>query len=428
MMTMKRYTAASALLCLLAACGGGGGGSSPTPATPIVSAPNTVPTISSSSSVNVSENALGVIYTLSASDSDGTVARLEMLSNGDSSLFSFNGSNGELSLGNRLRFDAPSDSDADNVYDLEFEVEDNDGAITSFQLAITVEEAMLKAGLPPSGNFELIDWKLDLPVDDNGNFSGASGTVSENTLANGYESAYFFTGPDGGIVMRAPVIGATTPNSSFTRTELREMLRRGNTSISTRGAGNAPNGNNWALSSQPATAQTNAGGVDGTLRVTLAVNIVTTTGTNSHVGRMIIGQIHAKSDEPIRLYYRKLPGNSRGSVYAIHEISGGADVRYEIVGDSSNSASNPSNGFMLDEKFTYEIIAIGNLLTVDVFDEVGALIGTTDIDMSASGYDVADDFMYFKAGLYHVNNSADTNEVAQVTLYELTNTHSGYPF
>lgn len=376
----------------------------------------------------MSENALGVIYTLTASDSDGTIVRRELLSTGDAGQFAFNASTGELSLSSRLSFNAPSDTDTNNIYELSFEAEDNDGASTSSQLSITIEEALLKAALPPSGNFELIDWKLDLPTDDNGNLSGANGTIDETDLANGYEGDYFFTGPDGGMVMRAPIVGATTPNSSFVRTELREMLRRGNTSISTRGAGNVPNGNNWALSSQPSAAQINAGGIDGTLRVTLAINIVTTTGSNSHTGRLIIGQIHAKSDEPIRLYYRKLPGNTHGSIYAVHEIASGPDVVFDIIGSSSNSASNPANGFRLDEKFTYEIIAIGNLLTVDVFNESGALIGTTDIDMSASGYDVVDDFMYFKAGVYHVNSTADLTEQAQVTLYELTNTHSGYPF
>ena len=53
--------------------------------------------------------------------------------------------------------DAPADAGANNVYDLSFEAQDNDGAIATLALQITVAEAALKAGLPPSGNFELID-------------------------------------------------------------------------------------------------------------------------------------------------------------------------------------------------------------------------------------------------------------------------------
>lgn len=411
----------------LAACSGGGNGSASSP--PIAAPPpNAPPGFTSNSSLSIDENALGAIYTATVADSDGTVSQLSLTNGGDAGLFTFDPATGVLSLPSRLNFDLPADADGNNVYDLTFQATDDDGATTIFAVNVTITEAALKARLAPSGNFELIDWKLDLPVDTSGNLSGASISIGESDLANGFENEYFFTGPSGGMVMRVPINGATTPNSSFARTELREMLRRGDTSISTRGASDIPNGNNWALSSQPAAAQANAGGVDGTLRVTLAVNNVTTTGSSSQVGRLIIGQIHAKSDEPVRLYYRKLPGNSRGVIYAEHEISGGADIRFDIIGDSSSSAGNPANGFELDERFTYEIVANGNLLTVSIFNDAGNPVGFTDIDMSASGYDVLNDFMYFKAGAYHVNNTADADEFAQVTIYELTNTHNGYPF
>lgn len=55
--------------------------------------------------------------------------------------------------------------------------------------------------------------------------------------------------------------------------------------------------NNWVLSSQPYSEFTcDAGGVDGTLRVTLAVNRVTTTGRDLHPDRVITGQIHVPDD------------------------------------------------------------------------------------------------------------------------------------
>jgi len=104
--------------------------------------------------------------------------------------------------------------------------------------------------------------------------------------------------------------------------------------------------NNWAFSSAPQSAQDTAGGVDGRLRVTLAVNAVTTTGDNNQIGRLIIGQIHAKDDEPIRLYYRKLPGNTHGSIYAQHEIAGGEDINFDMIGGVSSSLSNPNDGLL----------------------------------------------------------------------------------
>ena len=230
--------------------------------------------------------------------------------------------------------------------------------------------------------------------------------------------------------MRAPVIGATTSeNATFTRTEFREMLRRGNTSINTNtnSSTGRPNLNNFAFSSQPIDAQEEAGGVDGTLRVTMSVNNVTTTGRNNQIGRTIIGQIHARNDEPLRLYYRKLPGNTHGSIYAQHEINGGDDLTFNIIGSIDDDQPNPANGFLLGELFTYEIIARGNFIDV-VISQDGQVIGEVTIDQTNSGYDIANDYLYFKAGNYHVNNTADVEEFSEVTIYELENSHEGYDF
>lgn len=161
--------------------------------------------------------------------------------------------------------------------------------------------------------------------------------------------------------------------------------------------------------------------------MTLAVNQVSTTGEDFQIGRVIIGQIHAKDDEPIRLYYRKLPENRRGAIYAAHEISGGDDINFDIIGSRSNDASNPDDGILLGETFTYNIKAVGNALDVTI-TKVNGDVFTQNIDMTNSGYDIENDFMYFKVGVYHVNDMADIGEFAQITVYELENKHQGYPF
>lgn len=285
----------------------------------------------------------------------------------------------------------------------------------------------LDPSLPPSGNFDLLSWYLNTPED----VGGLSRRISETDLANGFvDPDYFWTADDGGMVFKVTNAGAkTSSGTTYVRTELREMLRRGDTSINTRGSGDLPNENNWVFSSAPQSAQDMAGGVDGTLRATLAVNAVTTTGSSGRVGRVIVGQIHAKDDEPIRLYYRKLPDNERGSIYAAHEPSGGDDIYYEIVGSRSNSAANPTAGPALDEIWSYEIIAVGNQLTVIIRngDLDGVELDRAIIDMTTSGYDVADDFMYFKAGAYNQNldqDGGDPEDFAQVTFYALENTHN----
>lgn len=280
----------------------------------------------------------------------------------------------------------------------------------------------LSPDLPPGENFDLLGWYLSTPSDHDRD--GKSDRLSEVELAKGEtDERYFFTADDGGMVFRATVDGAkTSSNTSFTRTELREMLRRGDTSISTRNDDATPNKNNWVFSSAPLRAHKAAGAVDGKLRATLAVNHVTTTGNKSHVGRVIIGQIHAAVDEPIRLYFRKLPGNTRGSIYAAHEISGGDDIYVELIGSRKNDAADPPDGFALNEKFTYEIDAAGNYLHVRISQD-GVERAKQTIDMSDSGYDVYEDYMYFKAGVYNQNNSGDRDDYVQATFYELEVSH-----
>ncbi len=283
----------------------------------------------------------------------------------------------------------------------------------------------LSPDLPPGRNFDLLGWYLNTPADDDGN--GISDRFSEARLARGYaDDRYFMTADDGGVVFRATVAGAkTSKNTRFTRTELRQMLRRGDTSIRTRNDDRTPNPNNWVLSSAPAKAQRSAGGVDGTLRATLAVNHVTTTGDAGQVGRVIVGQIHAAVDEPIRLYYRKLPGNTRGSVYAAHEISDGDDLYFDLIGSRSNSADDPADGIALNEKFSYEIRTQGNDLFVSI-SKGDQLLAKERIDMQVSGYDVGNDYMYFKAGVYNQNSTGRPDDYAQATFYELETKHGVY--
>ena len=293
---------------------------------------------------------------------------------------------------------------------------------------VTAADFALDAGEPPGSNFELISWKLNTPADLDGN--GISDTASETDLDTGFTDGFFFTGPEGGMVFRSTIGGAkTSANTSYTRSELREMLRRGNTGISTRGV----NRNNWILGYQPDPGIT-VGGRNGVLRGTLAVNHVTETGDRNQVGRVIIGQIHAESDEPARLYYRKFPENERGFIYLAHEIRDSDDIYFPVLGpinsdldDAPSDDANPENGIALDEIFSYEITQQDARIDVIVRrgDSTGPIIGHNYVDMQQqnSGYDVPDEWMYFKAGAYTGNNTGDEADFDQVTFYELENSH-----
>ena len=268
---------------------------------------------------------------------------------------------------------------------------------------------VLDPDLPPSGNFDLSYWKLTRPNQQE---------KDEDALTSGYtKEGEFYTDPiTGAMVFWCPNNGATG-GSTYPRNELREMMRRGDTSIGTQGI----NKNNWVFSSSTMANQEAAAGVDGILTATVAVDHVSETSDETRkIGRTIVGQIHASDDEPCRLYYRKLPGNTKGSIYFAHEPTTSAEEWYDMIGSRSDNAPDPEDGVALGEKFSYEIKAIGNTLTVSIMRE-GKPDVVKEVDMTDSGF--ADDWMYFKAGNYNQNNAGDEDEYAQVSFFALDVEH-----
>ena len=271
--------------------------------------------------------------------------------------------------------------------------------------------------VPP---LELEDWYLTLPEDLNQD--GKADTISETKLSKGWtDKRYFYPSNDGGLVFKAPIAGAkTSKNTNYVRTELREMLRRGNIKIKTA----EPGKNNWVLSTAAKRYRKRAGGVNGELHASLAVNHVTTTGAKSEVGRVIIGQIHGRDDEPVRLYYRKLPHHKKGSLYFAHEVKDQEDDIYvPLLGNRANSADDPIDGIALNEKFSYTIVAAGHALEVSIIKNE-KVIARKRLDMSESGYDSSDEYLYFKAGVYNQNKTGRADDYVQATFYSLRNLHS----
>lgn len=278
----------------------------------------------------------------------------------------------------------------------------------------------LDPDLAPAQNFDLSTWNLSVPSHggDNKAFN-----VSVSMLNNNYQDGvYFYTADDGGMVFKCPVDGyKTSTNTKYTRVELREMLRGSNTSIPTQGVTK----NNWVFGTAPEADKKAAYGYDGEMTATLAVNHVTTTGDNGQIGRVIIGQIHANDDEPVRIYYRKLKDNALGAIYFAHEPTdgNGSEQWHELIGSRSNSASNPEDGIALDEKFSYKIHVEGDALTVTISREGKDDVSKT-VDMASSGFNVGGQYMYFKAGVYNQNNSGDGTDYVQATFYALEKSHT----
>jgi hypothetical protein len=247
--------------------------------------------------------------------------------------------------------------------------------------------AVLSPSKAPSQNFDLSHWYLTLP-------SGS--TVSVAQLNAGYQYAnVFYTDPvTGGMVFRCPNIAGTTTNSSYSRTELREMLNPSNTSA-------RDDSNNW----------TTADG--GTLQATLRVDHVSTTGDDGKVGRVIIGQIHGDDSEPIRLYFHKKPGEAKGRIYAAHDTaSNSGSFGPDIVGNANGA------GIALGETFSYEIKLVDITLTVKVTTASATFNYTKIIDSAYRGEN-----LYFKAGVYNQNNTGDSADYVQATFFALTQAH-----
>ena len=295
----------------------------------------------------------------------------------------------------------------------------------------------LDPAAPPGDNFDMLTWSLDTPEEDSRD--GFALRTSERSLDDGFvDPDHFFTGPNGGVVFRSTIFGvATSRNTRFNRSELREMLRRGDTSISTSGTTR----NNWVLGYQPDTGTT-VGGRNGILRATLKIDHVTTTGTQQHQGRVIIGQIHASNDEPLRLYYKKFPDNDRGYLYFAHELNVDRDdLWYVVVGPENDNVDdepiftgNPETGIELGEIFSYEINQQGPRIDVTIRrgDQNGPIIGHNFVNMidDNSGYDLADEWNYFRAGAYTQNDSGESgdengvgSDFDEITFFDISNTH-----
>jgi len=93
-----------------------------------------------------------------------------------------------------------------------------------------------------------------------------------------------------------------------------------------------------------------------------------------------------------------------------------------MIGGKSNNLKNPIDGIALNEKFSYKIKVVGNLMYVTVSRQGKKNIEKI-IDMQKSGYDKSGIYQYFKAGIYNNNNTADNDDYAQVTFYNLEISH-----
>ena len=169
--------------------------------------------------------------------------------------------------------------------------------------------------------------------------------TSANDLTDFEHKEYFYTVNDGTdwVVYKTPNSGTTSPNSSNTRSELGQIKE-------------------WL----PKTGGRMTGG--------LKVMHVSTSGDARVAASysVVIGQIHSNEghkNEPLKIFYKKFPGHTKGSVYWNYEINtkGDNSKRWDystavwghdmsVIGSAPDVyPEEPKDGIKLGEEFSYEV-------------------------------------------------------------------------
>ncbi len=98
---------------------------------------NEGPTITSSAAFNAPENQTAVT-TVTSSDPDGGAPSYSISGGADQAKFSIDSTSGQLSFQSAPDFEAPTDTDANNVYEVSVQVSDGNGGTDTKAIAVTV--------------------------------------------------------------------------------------------------------------------------------------------------------------------------------------------------------------------------------------------------------------------------------------------------
>ena len=228
-------------------------------------------------------------------------------------------------------------------------------------------------------NIDLSNWKLQLPIDAKGSFRGKAAEVL--SPASYSHSDYFHMG-NGGIVLAAPVNGATTGGSDYARSELREMN------------GSAKAG--WSVAQ--------GGRLSATVRVDAAP-----TQSDGSFGKVVVGQIHGGSGQLVRLAWED------GTLFYANDktTNGTKDLHIELLNSSGQQPSVSRN-----ETFSYVLDVSANTLTVSVKADGQTYSSSSPIHRSWT-----DNAFFFKAGAYLGVNERGGSGVGQVSIFRLDVDH-----
>lgn len=216
---------------------------------------------------------------------------------------------------------------------------------------------------------DFTDWSLTIPE------QSPAQVISTQALESGYQDPYFYR-TDNGAVFWAPVTGTHTKGSSYPRSELRETFSDGKQ-------------RNWYYK-------------EGLHELSAELTVHQIPSSE----RIVIGQIHSKdSSKPLlKILYQQV--NGTGYVYA--------ELRNK-PGSKDSPIVLTYKGMPLGARFNYEI---------DVTQT-----GQLRLNLNGRVYQTALNSawakkrLYFKAGVYTLDNKGSSSEGGRVEFHDLWVSH-----
>jgi len=102
---------------------------------------NAAPVFTSGTAISVGDGSTATGYTATATDADGDTVTFSLSGGTDQNAFSIDGDSGELSFNSAPDFDAPSDSDVNNAYEIEITATDGTIAVVQNVTVTVIDDA-----------------------------------------------------------------------------------------------------------------------------------------------------------------------------------------------------------------------------------------------------------------------------------------------
>lgn len=235
-----------------------------------------------------------------------------------------------------------------------------------------------------SKEFDFSTWKVQLPEANVSNTSVKE--VKSDELIAGYTSEYFYYDENGAIVFYCPVGVASTANSNYSRSELRELIDGEHTNV------------NWSL--------------HGT-HILNALETVTEVPSN---GRTVVSQIHGI----------ELDG-SNGPVLVKVEYDGSQEAIVVLLKTATYNNAADERFYLRDVKLNEQFKTTIKVVEGRVF--VTVISGDKKLEASKNFYEddpTWDNYrFYYKVGNYVQDSILDyEGEAATVILYGLETSHT----